>query len=324
MSSRFLSPFRTASFSIAALLGSQVIAAEWLGTANSDFVDPANWIDAAPLPKRSNDQVLDLKVLNERRSPLRYTAENGNTRIGSPSAGSGQFLVGFEDRSGRLEIAGGSLYIYSYWSPIVAQNGRNTTGVIHVNGGVLNIANTSRTKPHERFFRVGNTGPNPADLRANGAIFISGGVLTIECEGGSDTGSSFIAGGLNVGRCNGSGLIYLTGGRLTVTSPHGTSFVPDNGKASGVLTFALGDGVFEQTNSNRLTFGTHPESDSYITFQPGSAGALSLAGATRETFDQLIRDGHIRIEGALADISRFSFTQEGPQGVLRLASAGQK
>ena len=319
--------FAVGLLSLASLFGSLAPAAEWLGTIDSDFSDASNWIETAPLAGQINAQVADLKVLNEKLHPLRYTARHGHTIVNSPGAGTGQFLVGTSDRAGRMEIAGGSLHIYSYWSPIVAQLGFGTTGTIHVNGGLLRISNTSRSRDSERFFRVGNTSPKPENQHANGALFISSGAMIIECDGGQETQGAdrdFIAGGLNVGRGNGSGLIYLTGGKLTVTSPHGTSFVPDNGRACGILTFGLGDGVFEPTSSSRLTFGTNSESESYITFQSGSSGALSLAGATRELFEQHVREGHIRIEGGWVEMARFTFTQEGNQGVLRLASTRAK
>lgn len=316
--------FRRSLLLLPVLLAAQCRAVDWLGSANSAFSVAANWGNGGPIPGAQNAQVTDLKIINESLSPMCYTAAEGETVIGSPGAISGQFIVGHDDRSGRLEISGGSLRIYSYWSPILAQNGYNTTGTIHVSGGVLRISNTSRTKPDQRVFLVGNTAPKPTDLRSNGAIFITGGTLIIDCEGIPETrigDRALITGGLNIGRSNGSGLIYLTGGELRVTSTEGTSFVSDNGKASGILSFGLGNGVFKQTASQRITFGNDPDSDAYITFQPGSRGAISLAGATPATFNELIAQGRIRVDGCIADPDRFRFTQEESQGVLRLASA---
>jgi hypothetical protein len=97
--------------------------------------------------------------------------------------------------------------------------------------------------------------------------------------------------------------------------------VPDDGPAAGIMMIGLGNGVFEQTNSSRLTFGKHPQSDAYITFNAGSDGAISLAGATREIFDGYIKDGYIRIEGGVADPANFRFDFENGRGVLRLASS---
>lgn len=295
-------------------------AVEWVGTKGSEFSDPANWRGEAPVPNSENRRPENFFVLNGSLPALRYTEAQGNTSFGAPDGRNGQFIVGFEDRWGSLEMTGGVLQIYSYWSPIVAQLGSRTTGSIHVSGGVLRISNTSRSLEKERFFRVGNT---KVGVRgASGELVISGGLMIIATEGGPEVNLPdwhFMAGGLNVGRSGGDGVIHITGGTLRVTSPYGTSFVPDNGPASGVLAFGPGAGVFEQTHSHRLTFGDHPDSQSYISFLPGSNGALSLAGASREVFDDYIKQGRIRMNGVVSAPSAFSYAREGVQGVLRLA-----
>lgn len=55
-------------------------------------------------------------------------------------------------------------------------------------------------------------------------------------------------------------------------------------------------------------------------FTAGSKGALSLSGATSETLETLVREGRIRIDGGVVEMSRFRFTREDGQGVLRFAS----
>ncbi|MEY4488311.1 MAG: hypothetical protein RIQ79_819 [Verrucomicrobiota bacterium] len=318
-----VSPFRLLAVSLGlcavALPGR---AADWVGTVNSDFSLPSNWQGTPPRAGMSNPRAENFYVVNESLIAMNYTAREGDTVIGSPDASTGQFLVGTLERSGCLEMSGGSLRIFSYWSPIIGQNGNTTIGTVYVRGGTLRIGNTSRTLARERFFRVGNSRPN--EKGARGVIFVSGGLVVIETEGGADplanSSPDSMFGGFNIGRCGADGLVYLTGGILRITSPYGTSFVPDNGPAVGILTFGLGGGVFEQTNSSRITFGTGA-TESYITFTPGSKGALSLARATRKTFDDLIAVGGIRIDGAMTDPSRFLFTEEGFQGVLRLATA---
>jgi hypothetical protein len=306
------------------VLNTVAFSADWVGNVNSQFGVAANWQGGTFAAGIANARAENFYILNESLSALRYTEADGETIVGVPDGKAGQFVVGLADRSGRLEISGGALRIYSYWSAIVAQLGTNTVGTIHVSGGVLRISNTSRTLDKERFFRVGNTAS--AKQSAKGAIFLSGGALIVECAGGPEVGlpassERFLAGGLNIGRCGGSGLVYITGGVLRVTSPLGTSFVPDDGPAAGIMMIGLGNGVFEQTNSSRLTFGKHPQSDAYITFNAGSDGAISLAGATREIFDGYIKDGYIRIEGGVADPANFRFDFENGRGVLRLASS---
>jgi hypothetical protein len=299
-----------------------LLAVEWLGVKDADFSARENWKGAPLVANTENRRAENLYLINGTGSALHYTSAQGMTTFGLPDAGQGQLIVGFNDHAGTLVVTGGSLTIYSYWSAIIGQQEANAPGVgtLHVSGGVLRVASTSRSLDRERFFRVGNT--NKKKHGAKGTIYISGGLLLIEAEGGPETeraADGFMAGGLNIGRGGGDGAIYINGGVLRVTSPLGTSFVPDDGPATGILTMDLGDGVFEQTASKRLTFGRHPESSGYINFVPGSEAAVSLAGASQLDFDDYIKQGRIRINGEIVEPVRFRFSKEGRQGVLRIS-----
>lgn len=294
-----------------------LVAYEWTGAVSSEFDNPGNWNGDAPTPRAKNPSPGIFHVVNDRAHALSYTDAQGTTVIGSPDDTSNQLFVGSRGRAGRLEVSGGDLTIYSYWSVIIGQFGKGTLGVIHVSGGRLHLLNTGKTKANERFFRVGNT--VPGDRGCKGMLFVSGGLVIVDMEGGPENDIARHPGnfgGLNIGRAGGDGEVYLSGGVLRVTSPHGTSFVPDNGTATGILTFGLGDGVFEQTASSQISFGGKGES--FITFTPGSRGSLVLAGATRQTFDELILQGRIRVDGAWATPADFAFAQDNGKGVLRL------
>lgn len=293
-------------------------AVEWIGRDRPVFSDSGNWQGEPLVANADNPRGEAFSVVNGDMHPLRHTASQGITNFGAADGQNTQFIVGFKGRSGALGVTGGELRIHSYWSSIIGQLGGGTVGTIHVSGGIMRVTSASRSLPRERFFRVGNT--EPRGRGARGTLLISGGLMVVETEGGPEPelpGQETIAGGLNVGR--GGGRVYITGGRLRVTGAHGTSFLPDNGSAPGVLRFGLGDGVFEQTSSARITFGSNPLSTAYITFDPGGGGAISLAGATRRILDDYITRGRIRVDGELADPSCFKFTVEGGQGVLRLS-----
>ncbi len=318
----FITPSLIGSAIAFAMPAASLRAVEWLGAKAADFSAPENWKGAPLIPNTENRRAENLQIINGTGSALRYTSAQGATTFGTPDGGQGQLIVGLNDRSGSLVVTGGSLTIYSYWSAIIGQQQADAPGVgtLHVSGGVLRVANTTRSFDRERFFRVGNS--IKGKRGAKGTIYLSGGLLLIEAEGGPETERArdgFMAGGLNIGRGGGDGAIYINGGVLRVTSPQGTSFVPDDGPASGILMMDLGDGLFEQTASKRLTFGRHAESSSYINFVPGSEAAVSLAGASQLDFDDYIKQGRIRINGEIVTPARFRFSKEGTQGVLRLA-----
>jgi hypothetical protein len=86
----------------------------------------------------------------------------------------------------------------------------------------------------------------------------------------------------------------------------------------GTLTFGLGSGVFEQTASDTLTFSN---SGSYINFLSGSAGQLSLDGASSSFFANLVSSGDILVNGATATSSEFVYSTSGTQGIYELATA---
>jgi homospermidine synthase len=178
-------------------LNTVAFSADWVGNVNSQFGVAANWQGGTFAAGIANARAENFYILNESLSALRYTEADGETIVGVPDGKAGQFVVGLADRSGRLEISGGALRIYSYWSAIVAQLGTNTVGTIHVSGGVLRISNTSRTLDKERFFRVGNTAS--AKQSAKGAIFLSGGGADRRMRGWSRGGPSGVFGAFSGG-----------------------------------------------------------------------------------------------------------------------------
>jgi len=85
------------------------------------------------------------------------------------------------------------------------------------------------------------------------------------------------------------------------------------------------NGIFMQTG---ITLSTGLSSvastfmigtNSYVNFLSGGTGSLSLEGWNQSNFDALVTAGQIKIDGATASISAFSFSTVGAQGVYGLA-----
>ncbi len=287
-----------------ALAATTAFAFEWRGSGGSDFSSPANWSGAAPTPQASNQG--DLVILNGSDSALVYTEACGRTSFDCVD-----FKIGnSKSPGGSLLITGGELTIVSFWSPTVGHN-NNQSSTLTLTGGKLVLKSRSDAKARERSVRVGND----KGTRTHGSLNLTGGILEIACPG--DIG----LGGLVIANSDASGEVNLGGGLLVVTSIFGSSFQPSGGRGVGMLTFGPGDGVFMQTDSKHITFGTGGGESSYINFLSGSAGQLSLAGAKEEDFRQWVLDGKIRIDGRIATPDRFRYLALENQGVYLLAPA---
>jgi hypothetical protein len=85
------------------------------------------------------------------------------------------------------------------------------------------------------------------------------------------------------------------------------------------------DGIFMQTGFTLATGLSTTASTfmiggtSYVNFISGGTGYLSLEGWDQSSFDALVTDGRIKLDGATALTSDFSFSSAGGQGIYGLA-----
>lgn len=288
---------------LSALSSPALRAFDWTGAAGSDFSAAASWTGPAPVAGKSNQG--DLYVLNGDDAPLIYTEAQGVTRFDCSD-----FKIGNSKKpGGSLLVTGGELVVTSFWAPMIGHN-NNRTGTRTLTGGRLVINSRAGAKPGERSLRVGNwRGTN-----TRGVLNITGGVMEVNTPG------EIALGGLVVACDDASGDVMLGGGLLVVTSIFGTSFQPQGGRGIGTLTFGPGDGVFMQTESKQLIFGSGGGEDSCVNFLRGSRGQLSLAGATRADFEAWVLAGKIRIDSRFASPSEFTYSQLENQGSYQLAA----
>lgn len=278
-------------------------AFEWNGSAGSDFRTPASWTGKPPAANSANAG--DLLVNNGQNAPLVYSATEGKTTFDCLD-----FKVGnIPKRSGHLKITGGELTVSSRVCLAVGQN-NDQTSTLTLTGGKLTLDCGNDAAPGERNFRIGN-GPLP---HTQGILNMSGGILVINPPGTTELPGFIIA---NDGA---SGRVTLTGGLLVVASRYGTAFQPLNGRGVGILTLGQGDGVFMQTDSKRITFGQGGGAASYIDFQAGSRGQLSLNEATEEDYVAWVNAGKIRLNGQPTTPDKFRFVNLPPQGIYILAT----
>ncbi len=277
-------------------------AFEWNGSAGSDFLSSANWTGNPPAANAKNTG--DVFIANETNAPLVYSEAAGKTTFDCLD-----FKVGsLPNRAGELKITGGELTVASRFCSVVGQN-NNRTSSLTITGGKLVINSRNDAPPVERNFRIGN-GRRVANTL--GILNVSGGILEINSPGSPELGG-FVIGNENV-----SGRVTLTGGIVAVVSRHGTSFHPLPGQGNGILTFGPGDGILMQTDSKQISFG--PGEDSYIDFQSGSRGQLSLNEATEEDYIAWVNAGRIRLNGTRTTPDKFRFVSLPPQGIYILAN----
>ncbi len=277
-------------------------AFEWNGSAGPDFRSPANW--TGKLPAANSDNAGDLFISNAQNAPLVYSETDGKTVFQCVD-----FKVGRQNRGGDLKITGGELAVTARYCLAVGQN-NNQTSTLTLTGGKLTLNSRDDAEPGERNVRIGN-GPLP---HTQGILNMSGGTLVINPPGTAELGGFIIASE------SASGRVILTGGILVVASRYGTAFQPINGRGVGILTLGQGDGIFMQTDSKRITFGQGGGAASFIDFQAGSRGQLSLNEATEEDYVAWVNAGKIRLNGQPTTPDKFRFVNLPPQGIYILAT----
>lgn len=278
-------------------------AFEWNGSDGSSFRSTASWGGKPPTAAATNNG--DLFINNGQNASLVYTESEGKTvfQVVDFKVGSAQH------RGGELKITGGELSVASKFCLVVGQN-NNQTSTLAVTGGKLTLDSRSDAPPDERTFRVGNGfAPN-----TQGILTVSGGTLVINTPGTPELG------GFVIGNNHANGQVTLTGGLLVVASRHGTTFQPSHGRGIGRLTFGPGDGVFMQTDSKQIAFGQGGGETSYIDFQPGTRGQLSLNEATEDDYVAWVQAGKIRLNGQPTTPDKFRFVSLPPQGIYILAN----
>jgi len=265
----------------------------WHGGTDSNFDNAVNW-DAPPLAGSNNSGAIIID--NNAGKPLAYTDKQGSTTF------TGQFTIGANNGSGNtgeLDMRGGTLTIVdSQWNAII---GQATSGTLTMTGGTLNLTGGRATY-------VGN--------EANGTINLSGGTISMD-------GDLYVSRNSTIYGQNFGATINISGGKLMVAGQ--TSLDVDGGGGAGGTTlkkieFGTGDGTFVQTTSGKILFPVAGDVDSaYVNFVKGTKGVLSLHGATKDYFEELVKEHRIRIDGQAATPSQFAFTSADSQGLYSLA-----
>lgn len=258
----------------------------WQGTKNSDFQQAANW-DTAPTVNGSNDG--DLAVQNGTANLLTYRDKEGSTTF------NGQFTVGAandDHTAGAIKVTGGSLTIDAGQYESIL--GQTAVGTVSVSGGNLTLSGKDTW--------LGN------ESSATGKLVVTGGAVNIT--------EDFL-----IGRNDATGELDINGGSVVVAGSGGTTF--DSGADPKKINFGAGDGEFKQTGSNKITFnGTDDADHVYVNFVTGSGGKLSLHSvASRDYFDELVKNGRIRIDDkpVTDPATKFQFNVADGQGVYSLS-----
>lgn len=177
------------------------------------------------------------------------TVSNGTWQSGPVTVGS------FGGGQGTLTLAGGNNVFSQYLA--LGQYDAVSTGAVWMTGGQLTIpSNVTYVGEHGTGQMTVSNGVWSANSVTAGGFAGSVGTLTV--AGGTTTLSSDLNVGMNPGS---TGAVWMTGGQFTVT----------NG-----VTLVSSNGVGQMTISN----GTWSALYTFVGFNPGSDGTLTVAGGT--------------------------------------------
>lgn len=283
--------------------GSSVKAANpyvWTGTTSTNPTISANWVsnDVPAWGSTIASTGAAFDVVNGNNNTLTYTASQGTTIFGDYLyVGNGSIEAGVAN-FGSFNMTGGAL---SFGNTTNGGGNQNAIGVngtspdaLVMSGGTLNFLNGNTSDQSSLW--IGNA--------ANASFALSGGAVNLQ-------------NGLIMARGGANGSLSISGGTFTVGGSLGT--VSDTASSAGYAWITLsGSGSFVETASSTLSLNS-----GFVNFQvsSGPSGSLSLFNATAATFSNMVSSSVIKINGAKATMTNFSFSTVGSQGVLTAISA---
>ncbi len=230
---------------------------------------------------------------------------------------------------GTINATGGTLNIINrYWASVIGKHIEAAGSSVNISGGAtVNWDITSQGWSQQRLYIA--YGPfNPASASIN----LNGGTFAVTSANSGDNGRGvYVGAGLN----GSVGTINLNTGTFSVAGAIPFGLGGDFGttlsatatwtSGNGISKMNITDGVFMQTgftlatglSSTKSTFMIG--STSYVNFISGGTGYLSLQGWDQSSFDALVTAGQIKLDGATASTSDFSFSTNGSQGTYALA-----
>ncbi|MEO7932617.1 MAG: PEP-CTERM sorting domain-containing protein [Chthoniobacterales bacterium] len=285
-------------------------------TGTQDFSDaPTNTYDMGP----SDDGASINATLNISSGTLTLTANIATLGNGAASPAG----------PGTINATGGTLNIINrYWQTSIGQHVEAAGSSVNISGGAtVNWDITSQGWSQQRL--VIANGPFNS---ASASINLIGGTFAVTSANSGDDGRGVYVGPFGN---NSVGTINLTTGTFSVSGaiPFGLggNFSSLNSTAvwasgNGASKINITDGIFKQTGFTLATGLSTTAStfmigtNSYVNFISGGTGALSLQGWDQSSFDALVTAGQIKLNGAAASISDFSFSSADGQGIYGLAS----
>ncbi len=265
-----------------------------------------------------------------------------NVASGTLTLTADQFSVG-NGAVGTINATGGTLNVVNtYWGTTIGQHIEAQGTSVNISGGAtVNWNITSQGWSQQRL--VIASGPyNPASASIN----LNGGTFAVTSSNSGDDGRGVYVG---PGQNGSAGTINLNAGTFSVagaipfglggnfgTFGHGqitdgNNFSSLNSTAlwasgNGTSKINITNGIFMQTGITLATGLSSVASTfmigdtSYVNFISGGTGYLSLEGWAQSNFDALVTAGKIKIDGATALTSAFSFSTNGAQGIYSLSA----
>ena len=295
---------------------------EWYGTNSTAWTDASSWwsgAGAAPTggtqaaPVGGNIQIGDGTLENY---ALTYDPTN-NTAITDPTYIVGDLLVGHAT-AGVVNVLSGNLtFEDQQYASAIAWDGSN--GALNVSGGATVTFQDPLAAASNPALTLGKAGgaAGVGTVTVTGATVNIDGNLLFNYQYGNNT--------ISIGQ----------GGLVTVNNDNETTAVAGTTTLGfGSHIILSGNGMFEQTASNTMTFYNHSAAtnNSFVAFQMGGSGTLSLfdgtGGSNMSTVESQIgtdvTSGQFDIMNGSAftpitSVSQLAFNQSGSQLLVTLA-----
>jgi hypothetical protein len=306
----------------------KVLAVSAAGLALSVTPSFADWTYTAP------GTMTGTQDFTSSVSPNTYAMGNAslnatlNVQSGTLTLTADQFVLG-NAALATINATGGTLNIINtYWGTTIGQHIEAAGSSVNISGGAtVNWDITSQGWSQQRLY-IANGPYNPASASVN----LNGGTFAVTSANSGDSGRGVYVG---AGGNNSVGTINLNTGTFSVAGAIPFGLGGDFGNTlsatatwtsgNGISKMNITDGIFMQTGFTLATGLSSTASTfmiggtSYVNFISGGTGYLSLEGWDQSSFDALVTAGQIKLDGATALTSDFSFSTNGDQGTYRLA-----